>query len=132
MMRYLLIAVLLLAGLTAYAPGKHELFVPRAEKIKPYERLMWATGMVESHNDSLAYNPVEHAVGIFQIRPIRLRDYNQRTHKSYKLKDCYKTKVSKEIFLYYCQGHDLETISRAWNGSGAKTKEYFNKVKKHL
>jgi hypothetical protein len=33
--------------------------------------------MVETKGDTLAYNPYEEATGIFQIRPIRLKDYNK-------------------------------------------------------
>ncbi len=45
--------------------------------------------MVETKLDTLAYNREERAVGYFQIRPIRLRDYIERTGSKYKLKEMY-------------------------------------------
>jgi hypothetical protein len=100
--------------------------------IYPYERLFKAICEVESGGDRLAYNKKEKAVGIAQIREIRLRDYNRHARKSYKLKDCYDIDISKEIFMFYCGGRDYETIAKEWNGSGKKTNAYWKKVKKEL
>ncbi len=100
-----------------------------------YDRLIKAVIQVESLGDTLAYNMTEEATGAFQIRPIRLRDYNQRTGNNYQIEDCYNFMVSKEIFLYYAQRigfEDYESIARKWNGSGKSTLEYWNKVKSFL
>jgi hypothetical protein len=99
-----------------------------------YETLMRAVVHVESSGDTLAYNAFEDAYGPFQIRPIRLKDYNRRTGKKYTMKDCFTLKVSREIFLYYARhiGSDYETIAKKWNGSGKKTIEYWAKVKVQL
>jgi hypothetical protein len=71
----------------------------------------------------------------FQIRPIRLLDYYQRTGINFKLKDCRNFEISKEIFLYYARltGYpDYEIIARNWNGSGNATLDYWKKVKSNL
>lgn len=121
----------LLFASRAIAPDLDEIAIPRNEPIDLYTRLVQAVIEVESQGDSLAYNPIEQAYGIMQIRPIRLLDYNQRTGSRYKLQDCYKTAVSKEIFLYYAKkiGYpNYEQIARSWNGSGVRTLEYWDKV----
>ena len=100
-----------------------------------YDRLIKAVIQVESLGDSMAYNLTEEATGAFQIRPIRLRDYNRRTGSNYQLEDCYNFKISKEIFLYYAERigiEDYESIARKWNGSGKATLEYWDKVKSFL
>jgi hypothetical protein len=91
--------------------------------------------MVEGNCDTLAYNPAEKAVGYFQIRPIRLIDYNKRTGHKYRLKDMYDYKTSKEVFLFYADQigyQDPQKIARSWNGSGWKTEIYWKKVKVYL
>jgi hypothetical protein len=100
-----------------------------------YDRLIKAVIQVESLGDTMAYNLTEEATGAFQIRPIRLLDYNRRTGSKYQLVDCYNFKVSKEIFLYYAERigiEDYESIARKWNGSGKATLEYWDKVKSFL
>ena len=66
-----------------------------------YKQLVLAIGMVETKRDTLAYNPVEEAAGYFQIRPIRLLDYNNRTGSNYTMKDLFNYEISEKIFLYY-------------------------------
>jgi hypothetical protein len=131
-MKILMLFVLLLVAVRVFAPASKVLYIVQAEAIKPYERLAFAVGMVESHCDTLAYNPVEQATGYFQVRPIRLRDYNQRTGSHLKMKDMYNYAKAKRVFMYYARDGDLERIARSWNGSGKKTIEYWNKVKKFL
>jgi hypothetical protein len=133
--KVVLVTVLLLLSLKALAPNRASFLVVASEPVKPYKRLIHAIGMVETKCDTLAYNPVEQAVGYFQIRPIRLEDYNKRTGSSYKMKDMYNYKIAEKIFLYYATRigpYDFEKISRNWNGSGRKTYYYWNRVKKHL
>jgi len=104
-------------------------------KVFAFESLMNAIVMVESSGDTLAFNPEEEAYGAFQIRPIRVSDYNKRTGKSYKAIDCYSYKISKEIFLYYAEhmGYpDYESIAKRWNGSGPMTVIYWGKVQEIL
>lgn len=125
----------LLLTTRAVAPGLKVAFILVSEPIDPYERLIKAVIQVESSGDTLAFNLIEEAIGAFQIRPIRVRDYNQRTGSNYKLKDCCNFEISKEIFMYYARQigfPNYESIARNWNGSGIKTLEYWEKVKKYL
>jgi hypothetical protein len=133
--RIVLVSVLLSVTIKALAPSRESIIIPASEPINPYKRLIYAIGMVETKLDTFAYNPVEKAVGYFQIRPVRLEDYNKRTGKNYKLKDMYNYSISEKIFLYYAHQlgpYNFEKISRRWNGSGPKTYHYWNRVKKYL
>ena len=119
----------------AAAPGASVAFIFKSEPVEAYTRLINAVVMVESSGDTLAFNLIEEAYGAFQIRPIRLLDYYQRTGRKYKIEDCYNYKISKEIFLYYAirNGNlDYQTIARNWNGSGKMTLDYWKKVLAHL
>lgn len=101
--------------------------------IQPYEKIWKGVCEVESNSNPKAYNKKEQATGIAQIRPIRLKDYNQRTGKHYTIKDCYKVEVSKEIFMYYAQKfkpHEHDKIATDWNK--CKTDSYWNKVKCYI
>lgn len=91
--------------------------------------------MVEGKCDTLAYNPIEEAVGYFQIRPIRLEDYNKRTESNYTMKDMFNYEISEKIFLYYAGKigpYNFEQIARNWNGSGHRTINYWNRIKQYL
>lgn len=91
--------------------------------------------MVETQYDTLAYNPLEEAVGYFQIRPIRLEDYNFRTGSNYTMVDLFNYKNSEKIFLYYASEigpYHFEQIARNWNGSGKNTILYWQQVKRFL
>jgi hypothetical protein len=117
------------------APSTELLTITRLDPIEPYTRLIHAIGMVETKGDTLAYNPVEEAVGVFQIRPVRLKDYNKRTGSRYIMKDLYNYKISEKIFLYYASKaspNDFERIARNWNGSGIRTYYYWAQVQKQL
>lgn len=130
-----IVTVLLLLSLRVMAPYSSSMVIAESQPVKPYDRLIHAIGMVETKFDTLAYNPVEQAVGYFQIRPIRLEDYNKRTGSNYKMHDLYNYEISEKIFLYYATRigpYNFEKISRDWNGSGRKTYYYWNRVKKYL
>ena len=117
------------------APETTVTYILASEPVDAYDRLIKAVVLVESAGDPLAYNLTEEAVGAFQIRPIRILDYNQRTGKNYKIEYCYNFDISKEVFLYYARkiGYpDYETIARNWNGSGKTTQGYWEKVKSKL
>jgi hypothetical protein len=131
----ILVTGLLFLSLKVLAPTREVIFILEEKPVEPYKRLIYAIGMVETKLDTLAYNDIEEAVGFFQIRPIRLDDYNKRTGNKYKMKDLYNYDISEKIFLYYATRigpYDLEKISRNWNGSGHKTWFYWNRVKKYL
>ena len=103
--------------------------------IEPYKQLVLAIGIVETKGDTLAYNPVEEAAGYFQIRPIRLLDYNNRTGSTYIMKDLYNYEISEKIFLYFADligPYDFEQIARRWNGSGQLTIDYWKRIKEKL
>jgi hypothetical protein len=112
------------------APDIKTLAVVKPDPIDIYEKLIQAILEVESGGDTLAYNAIEEAYGPFQIRPIRLADYNKRTGKKYRMRDCYTMRVSREIFLHYAVflGPDYEIIAKRWNGSGEMTITYWSKV----
>jgi hypothetical protein len=129
------ITVLLMFVFKAYAPSSISLVIIYTPPVEPFKHLIHAIGMVETKFDTLAYNPVEEAAGYFQIRPIRVKDYNKRTGSNYTKKDLFNYKISEKIFLYYASQmgpYDFEHIARHWNGSGSSTINYWNRVKKYL
>jgi hypothetical protein len=130
-------AALLLFSFTfrVAAPDRESLVIIYSSPVEPYKQLIHAIGMVETKCDTLAYNPVEQATGYFQIRPIRLEDYNKRTGSKYKMRDLFNYEISEKIFLYYAEQigpYDFEKISRKWNGSGPRTIHYWKKIKKYI
>jgi hypothetical protein len=133
--KLIIVTTLLLSSLRVMAPSTELLTIIRSNPIEPYSKLVHAIGMVETKWDVSAYNPVEEAAGVFQIRPVRLKDYNKRTGSRYRMKDLYNYKVSEKIFLYYASKagpNDFERIARNWNGSGIRTYYYWAQVKKQL
>jgi hypothetical protein len=131
----MLILCFFLFELNAAAPRAITTVIFVSEPVEAYTRLINAVVMVESSGDTLAFNLLEEAYGAFQIRPIRLLDYYQRTGKNYKMEDCFNYQISKEIFLYYAVMNgslDYQSIARNWNGSGKMTLDYWKKVLVHL
>jgi hypothetical protein len=127
--------LLLLFAFRVSAPSRESLIIFNSRPIEPYKRLIHAIGMVETRSDTLAYNPIEKAVGYFQIRPIRLEDYNKRTGSNYTMKDMFNYEISEKIFLYYAGKtgpYDFEQIARNWNGSGHMTINYWNRIRQYL
>jgi len=117
------------------APSRESELILYSQPVEPYKQLIRAIGIVETMEDTLAYNPIEKAAGYFQIRPIRLEDYNKRTGSNYKMKDLYRYEISEKIFLYYAAKtgpYNFERIAKNWNGSGPRTIHYWNKIKKYL
>jgi len=118
-----------------FAPGAVSLVIKYTPPVEPFKRLIHAIGKVETSSDTLAYNPLEEAVGYFQIRPIRVADYNRRTGSTYSTKDMFNYKISEKVFLYYAiqiGPYNFEQIARNWNGSGNSTLQYWAEVKKCL
>jgi hypothetical protein len=133
--KLVLVSVLLSVTLMAMAPSRESLVIFQSTPVQPYKRLIHAIGIVETKCDTLSYNPVEKATGYFQIRPVRLEDYNKRTGSHLKMKDLFNYKISEKIFLYYARKigpYDPEKIARSWNGSGHKTAYYWDRVKRYL
>jgi hypothetical protein len=134
-LKSIFIIFFLMLAFRVTAPDLKVGYISESAPIDPYDRLISAVIQVESSGDTLAYNPIEKAIGAFQIRPIRLADFNQRTGKDYKSEDCYNYQISKEIFLFYAVRigfPDYESIARNWNGSGKTTLDYWEKVKLYL
>jgi len=79
-----------------------------------YERFAKAVSWVESR-----WNPqaVGHSMdyGLFQITPIRLRDYNRRTGNNYTMQDMFNPVINRMIFDYYSKGLPFEVAARRWN-----------------
>jgi hypothetical protein len=97
----------------------------------PYEAIIRAVTTVESAGDMYALNRQESAYGALQIRQIKLDWYYNETGIRYRLNDCFKESVSREIFVYHMnQYSDVDTGIKKWNGSGRKTNEYLIKVQK--
>ena len=131
----IIITMLLLTQLLK-APNDNRLVIVQTKSIQPYEALFKAVCKVESDNDPLAVGDKHlknYSYGICQIRQIRLDDYYNRTGIKYTTKDILDPVKSKEVFMYFMmQYNDVNYAIRKWNGSGAKTYTYLNKVKKHL
>ena len=133
--RVFVVLLLLSIAFRVSAPCRESIIILGHNPVEPYKKLILAIGMVETKSDTLAYNPLEEAAGFFQIRPIRLIDYNKRTGSSYTTKDLFNYEISERIFLYFADQigpYDFEQIARKWNGSGHMTINYWNRIKKYL
>jgi hypothetical protein len=132
-MKTLLLIILLFISIKAAAPGTCKyLYVQAGEKLSEFDALIKAVVWVESKGNTFAFNPVEDAVGAFQIRQCRIDDYNRRTGSNYRIEDCFDYNLSREVFLYFAKGKSFEQAAKNWNGSGKQTIEYWNKVKINL
>jgi hypothetical protein len=119
----------------ASSPCMDALIIFEAPPIEPYSKLVYAIGFIETMNDTMAYNPFEQAAGIFQIRPIRLKEYNIQTGMRYRMEDLFRYEISEKIFLYFADRigpYNFEQIARNWNGSGKMTTFYWNRIKQYL
>jgi hypothetical protein len=126
---------LLFISFRAAAPVWDSLSIALPVPVEPYKNLKFVIGLVETLGDTLAFNPLEEAYGIYQIRPVRLNDYNFRTRNRYSRKDLFTYEVSEKIFLYYADQigpYKFEKIARNWNGSGRKTDFYWERVRGYL
>ena len=135
MKKLYLIFFLFSLALRAIAPNNDALVIIDSSPVEPFKKLIYAVGMVEGSGDTASYNPIEKATGYFQIRPIRLLDYNRRTKSHYTMKDMYNYEISEKIFLYFASQigpYNFEKIAKNWNGSGAKTTQYWKRVKQYL
>jgi len=133
--RIILFACILSYSYKAFAPSSDSFVIFENKPIEPYVNLIHAIGKVETNHDTLRYNPEENAVGYFQIRPIRVEDYNIRTGSHYRPEDMFDYKISEKVFLYYANKigpYDLRQIAMNWNGSGPGTIFYWNMVKEYL
>lgn len=133
--RCILTMLFFLSAINVFAPDINTFTVNKEPAIQPYSKLLYATAMVETMGNTLAYNEFENAVGIFQIRQVRIDDYNRRTGNNYALTEMYDPELSKKVFLYFaslCRPHELERIAKGWNGSGPMTEFYWKRIKEYL
>jgi uncharacterized protein with PIN domain len=101
---------------------------------------------IESGNNPNAYNKIENAVGVLQIRPIMVREVNrvlklQRNPIRYTLSDRWNREKSIEMFKvirnYHFKDASNEKIARCWNGGlrgylKKSTEKYWAKIKLKL
>jgi hypothetical protein len=133
--RYILVGLFFLSAIRVFAPDSNTITVIKEPAFQPYSKLLYATAMVETMGNSLAYNEFENAVGIYQIRQVRIDDYNRRTGSNHSLTEMFDPLLSKKIFLYYAsryEPHELEKIAKAWNGSGPMTELYWKRIREYL
>lgn len=122
-----LLTLLIMFSIQVFAPDEEKIIIELPEPIQPYEEIWKAVCKVESNNNPLAYNPVEKAYGIAQIREIRIKDYNERTGLKVSLIDCYEVETAKTIFLWYASQidyRDVRAICRNWNGASKRNLYY--------
>jgi len=133
--RYLLTVLFFLSAIRVFAPDSNTITVIKEPAIQPFSKLLYATAMVETMGNSLAYNEFENAVGIYQIRQVRIDDYNRRTGSNHSLNEMFDPLLSRKVFLYYAslyEPHELEKIAKAWNGSGPMTELYWKRIREYL
>jgi hypothetical protein len=119
----------------ASSPSLESFVIFDSPPVEPYKRLIFAIGTVETKNDTLSYNPIEKAAGYFQIRPIRIEEYNRRTGSNYTTEDMFNYEISEKIFIYFADligPYDFEQIARNWNGSGHMTSYYWKRIQEYL
>lgn len=132
MKRILFITLLFFTVVVSSSPGRVEVCIIKPYQISIYDKLIKAIVFVECSNNHFKVG-THNDTGPFQITPILLKDYNQRTKNNYKLEDCFDYELSKKIFLHYAKG-SFEKVARCWNGGNngmnkESTKVYWHKVK---
>ena len=140
MQRMKIVIILMILTFRAYAPEHKDMVIVRDAPAQPYEKIWNATCYVETRFDTLAIGDtalVEHSYGIAQIRNERLQDYYLATGISYSVTDMFDPVKSKEVFMFYASGCDLEVIARTWNGGPTgmnkeSTLEYWKLIKSQL
>jgi hypothetical protein len=101
------------------APPSPAITIVGVDAIHPYEALWNATCYVETRFDTMAIgdkNLKKHSYGIAQIRQSRLDDFNKQTGLNYTTRDMFSPVKSKEVFMFYASGSDMECTARLWNG----------------
>jgi len=133
--RFVFVVVFSLICSGLFAPGNQTVAIAASQAVNPYFNLLMAVAMVETLGNPLAYNEEENAVGLLQIRQVRIDDYNRRTGSNLALRQMYDVDLSIRVFMYYAslQSHkNLEKIAKDWNGSGPMTELYWKRIKEYL
>jgi hypothetical protein len=131
-MKLMLTILLLTITFEVFAPTDTRLTIAEGVRIDPFKPVKYAVGMVESELDTLAYNPIERATGYFQITPIRLRDYNERTKSNFVLSDMFDYAKAETVFMYYAHGFGVYRIDDAILDWNCRSQKYLKRVKNHL
>jgi len=91
-----------------------------------FEQVIDAIAIVESSGDVNAFNRKENAIGLLQIRPIMVRDYNRIYGTSFDHASAWDAQTSKMIamgiFRHYTKNIDKVTakhLAFIWNGGGS-------------
>jgi hypothetical protein len=130
-----LIILFLVLSVRCYAPEVNAGYIVAPEKIEPYKSVLKAMAFVESSGNPFAYNDKEGAVGLYQIRQIRIDDYQRITGIHYNLSEMFEVAKAEKVINFYCNLYGVYRIDefiKAWNGSGPKTIKYLALVKSHL
>lgn len=133
--KLIFIVYLLLMSFKVAAPMANSFNIYEYPDIQAFTSLLYATAMVETMGDPLAYNEIENAVGIFQIRQVRIDEYNRRTGSNFALSEMYDPQLSEKVFLYFATRYgpyNLKKIAKSWNGSGPMTELYWKRIKEYL
>jgi len=133
--RFLFVVTFSLICSGLFAPGNQTTAIAASQAINPFFNLLMAVAMVETLGNPLAYNEEENAVGLLQIRQVRIDDYNRRTGSCLTLDQMYDVDLSVRVFMYYASlgsPKNLEKIAKAWNGSGPMTEVYWTRIRQYL
>ena len=80
-----------------------------AQRVQPLDLFFAALAEVESGGDSSAYNKAEDAVGLYQIRPIYVRDVNRIVgHGAFTLRDRWDAVKSRCMVIIYLSHYGTE------------------------
>lgn len=135
-MKRVLISAILFPLTLCVSPAIHRADISdHITTLVKYEKFVNALTWVESRHDSLAVGSA-HDLGLFQITPIRLLDYNRRTGKHYTDQDLFNPRISRIIFDYYSKDLPFEEAARKWNRAyqwrDSLGTVYWNRVSKQL
>lgn len=139
-MKIILITWLFYSSLAA--PPAPSVMIFASEGINPFVKVWNASGIVESGNNTNAYNATDQKGGSWgkvQIGQSMLDAFNKANGTHYVLHDCLDESVSKKVFMWHFQNHypNIEAACRSWNGGSnwkhkKSTYAYYLKIKKNL
>lgn len=97
--------------------SKSDYFIKHNKVQSDYELFVKALCQLESSGNTNAIGKADD-VGLFQIIPARLYNFNRRTGKNYSLNDRFNPTINQEIFDFYAYKIGIENheeIARRWN-----------------
>jgi hypothetical protein len=131
-MKTILIITFLALFSHVHAPPVDTMYIPAGEKISPYAPVLRAMARVESSNNPFAYNAKEMAVGLWQIRDIRLRDYYRLTGVRYYPCEMFDVAKATDVIMFYFKRFGPYRIDDAILSWNCNSKEYLKRVKSVL